>query len=156
MTAPVLPEVFDVEEIVAEVFSSFLGAEAPPELTAPTDEALPVMASVSISGAWEGHVALGCSAAAARSAAATLLAMPEGDVAEGDIADAVGELVNMVGGNIKSLLPGPSALTLPLVSLGVGSLHHPSSHEAIRLDLAWKGEALRVSVWASSLSEKPS
>jgi chemotaxis protein CheX len=156
MTTSLLPEVFDVEEIVSEVFSSFLGTEAPPELAPPTDELLPVTASVSISGAWNGHVALGCSAVAARSAAAVLLAMPEDEVAEADIADAVGELVNMVGGNIKSLLPGPSALTLPLVSLGGGSLHHPSSHEAIRLDLAWKGEALRVSVWAASLSENPS
>ena len=35
-----------------------------------------------------------------------------------DVADAVGELVNMIGGNVKSLMPGPSTLSLPLVRAG--------------------------------------
>ena len=37
--------------------------------------------------------------------------------------DAVGEMANVVGGNVKSLLPGPSTLALPIVvtsETGVG------------------------------------
>jgi chemotaxis protein CheX len=153
MTATVLPDTFDIEQIVAEVFGSFLGEDGLPELAPPFDDHLPVTASVSITGGWEGHVVLGCTDDGARAAAAVLLAMDQADIVEADIADAIGELVNMVGGNIKSLLPGPSALTLPLVSLGGGALHHPSSREAVRLDLVWKGEAIRVSVWAATSQE---
>jgi chemotaxis protein CheX len=105
---------------------------------------------VSITGGWNGHVVFGCSAPASRTAAAVLLAMGEDELAEADVADAVGELANMIGGNIKSLLPSPSALTLPLVTLGGSALHHPSSTEAVRLDLTWQGEPIRVSVWAST------
>jgi chemotaxis protein CheX len=76
--------------------------------------------------------------------------MSEDELAEADVADAVGELANMIGGNIKSLLPGPSALTLPLVRLGGSALHLPSSTESVRLELTWQGEPVRVSVWAST------
>ena len=46
-----------------------------------------------------------------------MMAMDESEpLDDAEVADAVGELVNMVGGNIKSLMPGPSALTLPVVA----------------------------------------
>ena len=151
MTAPVLPDRYDIEQIVAEVFGSFLGGDD--ALPLPVDGASgdsPVTASVSITGGWDGHVVFGCSTAAARTAAAVLLMMGEDELAEADIADAVGELANMIGGNIKSLLPSPSALTLPLVSLGGAVMHLPSATEAVRLDLAWQGEPVHISVWAST------
>ena len=34
-----------------------------------------------------------------------------------DIDDALGELANVVGGNVKAVLPGPSALGLPEVGV---------------------------------------
>jgi chemotaxis protein CheX len=150
VTDLVVPDSYDVEQIVAEVFGSFLGEDAPPVPGPSADGAPDVAASVSITGGWNGHVVFGCSAPASRTAAAVLLAMGEDELAEADVADAVGELANMIGGNIKSLLPSPSALTLPLVTLGGSALHHPSSTEAVRLDLTWQGEPIRVSVWAST------
>jgi chemotaxis protein CheX len=154
VTTPIVPDSYDVEQIVAEVFGSFLGGdESLPEPAAPAEGESAVAASVSITGGWSGHVVFGCSVAASRSAAAQLLMMGEDELAEADVADAVGELANMVGGNIKSLLPGPSALTLPLVSLGGAALHLPSSTEAIRLDMTWQGEPIRVSVWASNADD---
>jgi chemotaxis protein CheX len=151
MTAPVVPDDSDVEQIVSEVFGSFLGGDdAPPLLAAGGTGDSAVTASVSITGSWEGHVVFGCSTAAARTAAAMLLMMGEDELAEADVADAVGELANMIGGNVKSLLPSPSALTLPLVSLGGAVMHLPSATEAVRLDLAWQGEPVRISVWASN------
>jgi len=62
-----------------------------------------------------------------------------------DVADAVGELVNMVGGNIKSLMPGPSVLSLPAVAAGRAA--HPSgATEIARFDGVWAGEPVRVAV----------
>ena len=155
MTAPVLPDRYDVEQIVSEVFGSFLGGDDALPLPAAGDSGDPaVTASVSITGGWDGHVVFGCSTAAARTAAAVLLMMGEDELAEADVADAVGELANMIGGNIKSLLPSPSALTLPLVSLGGAALHLPSSTEVVRLDLAWQGQPIHVSVWASNTTQE--
>jgi chemotaxis protein CheX len=150
VTATVVPATFDIEQIVSDVFGSFLGDDAPPVAVPAADGDTDVAASVSITGGWNGHVVFGCSTPASRTAAAVLLMIPEDELAEADVADAVGELANMIGGNIKSLLPGPSALTLPLVSLGGAALHLPSSTETVRLDLTWQGEPLRVSVWAST------
>jgi chemotaxis protein CheX len=155
VSTPTVPDTYDVEQIVAEVFGSFLGGDDTLPLLATGTPAGPtVTALVSITGGWDGHVVFGCSAPASRTAAALLLAVPEDELADADVADAVGELANMVGGNVKSLLPGPSALTLPMVSLGGGALHLPSSTEAVRLDLSWYGEPVRVSVWASNPDAK--
>lgn len=44
--------------------------------------------------------------------------MESNELSDSDVADALGEFVNIVGGNIKSALPGPIALSLPLVALG--------------------------------------
>jgi CheY-specific phosphatase CheX len=35
-----------------------------------------------------------------------------------EVRDALGELTNMVAGNVKALLPGPSTLSLPTVAFG--------------------------------------
>jgi chemotaxis protein CheX len=35
-----------------------------------------------------------------------------------EIRDALGELTNVIGGNVKALFPGPSALSLPTVAVG--------------------------------------
>jgi chemotaxis protein CheX len=150
VTTPVAPDIFDVEQIVTEVFGSFLGGDDALPVPGPAAADSPVTASVSITGGWDGHVVFGASTAAAQKAAAVLLMMDEDELAEADVADAVGELANMIGGNIKSLLPGPSALTLPLVSLGGAAIHLPSATEAVRLDLIWQGQPVRVSVWASN------
>ena len=40
------------------------------------------------------------------------------DVTEVDQQDVASELVNMIGGNLKSLLPGPSFLSLPTIVSG--------------------------------------
>jgi chemotaxis protein CheX len=155
VTTPVGPDLTDVEQIIGEVFGSFLGGEESlPLPAAPADGDAAVAALVSITGGWDGHVVFGCSAPASRTAAAQLLAIPEDELEEPDVADAVGELANMIGGNIKSLLPGPSALTLPLVSLGGAALHLPSSTEVVRLDLAWQGQPIHVSVWASNTTQE--
>jgi chemotaxis protein CheX len=151
MTTPVVPDTYDVEQIVGDVFGSFLGGDdALPLPGVAVDGDTAVTASVSITGGWEGHVVFGCTTSASRTAAAVLLAMGEDELAEADVADAVGELANMIGGNIKSLLPGPSALTLPLVNLGGAAMHLPSATESVRLDLTWQGEPIRISVWASN------
>jgi chemotaxis protein CheX len=72
--------------------------------------------TIQISGAWDGEVSLDCSAELARSLAALMFGGEAETAASDEIRDALGELTNMLGGNIKSLLPGPCQLSLPNVT----------------------------------------
>lgn len=100
--------------ITQNVWSSLLAVE----LTAVPDEAAvltgPVLlAVVRISGAWQGRVELECSSDQAHAAAAVMFGAETTSADEA--ADAVGELANIVSGNVKSLLPAPSAMSVPSV-----------------------------------------
>jgi chemotaxis protein CheX len=103
-----------------------------------------VVATVAISGAWDGRVLLCFSPPAARRAAAALLGIEEADeVGDGDVADAIGELANIIGGGVKSLMPQPTALSLPAVSAhGFPDL----GHELCRVTGTWRGEPVSVAV----------
>jgi chemotaxis protein CheX len=142
------PETTDVHAIVDQVWSSFLG-EAEPLLPLPSDEAFTGdswSAAVSISGGWDATVTVELAAPVALALTRTMLGLDADEpVADADLADAVGELVNMVGGNIKSLMPGPSVLSLPAVAAGRAA--HPSgAHEVARFDGIWAGQPVRVAV----------
>ena len=47
-----------------------------------------------------------------------MFSVPEGELGDEDLRDALGELTNMVGGNIKTLLPGSEFISLPTVIEG--------------------------------------
>jgi len=70
---------------------------------------------VEISGAWAGAVLLHGSRQLAAAAAAVIFSHEPGGGPEQDSMDAMYELTNIIGGNIKSLLPEPCVLSLPSV-----------------------------------------
>lgn len=70
-----------------------------------------------------------------------------GNVAEAEVADAFGEIVNIMGGNMKALLPQHVQLTLPKVSR-----LSPSGADALRLlevPLMWRGHPFVISLWTT-------
>jgi chemotaxis protein CheX len=73
---------------------------------------------VQITGAWEGAVALHCSAALARQAASIMFGMSLEEATSEEVQDALAELTNITGGNVKTLLPEPCMLSLPTVVEG--------------------------------------
>jgi chemotaxis protein CheX len=103
---------------------------------------------VTVSGAWQGSVLLACPARLARMAASAMFDRPADALDDQEVADALGELTNMVGGNIKSLIPGPSRLSMPAVTAG-GSLtvRVPGAALLGTVSLACDGLPLTVSVW---------
>lgn len=150
------PELADVHAIVEQVWSSFLGDEEPllPRFAAADEQGVSPFpaedvwsAAVSVHGGWTGTVTVELSSSVAQSLTRLMLAMEDEPLEDTDVADAVGELVNMVGGNIKSLMPGPSALTLPVVAAGRAA-HSTDLTEVARFDASWSGEPVRVSVHA--------
>jgi chemotaxis protein CheX len=103
---------------------------------------------VTVSGAWQGSVLLACPAQLARMAAAAMFDRPAEQLDDREVADALGELTNMIGGNIKSLIPGPSRLSMPAVTAGASpTVKPPRAALVTTVSLACEGLPLTVSVW---------
>lgn len=104
-----VPDDEDVSELTRAVFVSLLGVE--PEVRNAPDASETVSYTVDVSGGWHGSVRLQLESAFAEELARRMLLLE--DVAPEDVNDAVGEIANMLGGNVKGLVPGPSRLSLP-------------------------------------------
>jgi chemotaxis protein CheX len=69
------------------------------------------------------------------------------EISPSEISDALGEIANMMGGNVKALLPGPATLSLPSVTEGSDySITVPGAALACELHLECEGEPLSVRV----------
>lgn len=86
-----------------------------------------VVGSIEFEGAWAGRLDVRCTADAAREVAAAMFATQACDVVEEDIRDAVGELANIIGGNLKALLPQPTLISLPKVAQASSTQSDPDS-----------------------------
>ncbi len=78
------------------------------------------------------------------------MGMEVDEVTEDDVADALGELANMIGGNVKSILPELSALSLPHVHAEGSAGRYPSSAEVCKLSGTWLDEYVAVTVLEST------
>jgi chemotaxis protein CheX len=141
----------DVADIAGQVWESFLGlplvATGAPAAPAGRDEVV-MTGVVGITGAWQGSVVLRCSAAHATAAAEAMFAAEPGTLGPDEVADALGELTNMVGGNVKSLLPEPCALSIPSVSGGTGhSVFVPAARPVLEVGLVCGDAPVLVTVW---------
>jgi chemotaxis protein CheX len=144
---PVITELIDeatVQSIAEDAWTALVGEDEflvaiPGEL--PAD----VLSSwVDVVGPWTGTVVL----TTGRETAAGLTRALLGDHApaeleDEDIVDAFGEIANVVGGNVKAALPGPSGLSLPDVG-DAPAVRNPA--DLCRIDVLWRGEPLSISV----------
>jgi chemotaxis protein CheX len=83
-------------------------------------------------------------------AAEAMFAAEAGSLSWDEVSDALGELTNMVGGNIKGLLPAPSTLSIPSVAGGESyTLRVPGAVLASRVLLTGPAGPVRISLWRS-------
>lgn len=140
----------EVCAIAAEIFAALVDGEegslAPWQGPLPTT-AHDVAAWVDVHGPWTGRASLETSSDAAAELARALLRLAPGTaVAKEDLVDALGEVANVLGGNVKALLPQYGTLGLPQVA---GRL--PEEGRAVqRVPLAWRGHSLVLTVWERS------
>jgi chemotaxis protein CheX len=142
----------DLAEMVEQVWVSYLDPDGVSPLVPTYDENQPseVHSSVSITGSWNGAVVYASSTAAARKAAAAFLAMEEDEVSTEDLSDVLGELANIVGGNVKAMLPAGALLSLPQVVLAPESASkYPGAQRVTGLYGMWEGEPVSISMWQS-------
>jgi chemotaxis protein CheX len=144
----------DLRGIAEQTWDSYLNVDgSSPLLEVAELTTTEVVASVSVTGAWDGHVVVRFSRQAAVDIAAALLDLDTDDVDTADIVDAAGELANVVGGNVKSLLPQPGLLSLPHVVVGDGLSGHWLGTVAVcELAANWRGEPIVISVLRVDLS----
>jgi len=129
-----------VTEVTRAVWETAIGMGVEEVPDAPeSEESLQV--GVDISGEWTGKVVVTLPSRLAKAATAAMLECSEGDASPADVRDAVGEIANMIGGNIKSVLPGPSKLSLPHV------FHeHDATRSTLRVWFDCRGERFSVLV----------
>jgi chemotaxis protein CheX len=155
MSAPTTEIALDSDAlhgIAVEIWSAYLGLDLSSPLTPiPNPGPLEVVASISVTGAWDGHVVVSASERAGIAIAAAMLALDLDDVTDADLLDAAGELVNVVGGNVKTLLPQPSLLSLPLTSRS-GQVRYPGTQKICALYATWRGEPVAITVLQVDLS----
>jgi chemotaxis protein CheX len=135
-----------VQSIAQEAWSALVGDD---EFLVPLPGGLPddaLSSWVDVAGPWNGIVVLTCGRSTAEQLSRELLKQHAPPVLEAeDVADALGELANVVGGNVKAVLPGPSVLGLPEV--GSAPVAGP---DTCRVDLLWRGQSLTISVQGSA------
>lgn len=143
----------EVAQLTQEIWAALLAPQGTPQLEVGKTAGHEFQALTNISGEWNGTVCVSCSRAAALRATSVMFDMAEDEVAPTDIVDAVGELVNVVGGNIKALLPGPTVLSLPNVLEGEPPVHLDNLELQQEVRFSWMAEPVVVSVWEASEDE---
>lgn len=105
----------------------------------------PVFAWVDVAGSFSARALLSTDRTTADALARALFAMPaDEEVSNADLIDAFGEVANVVGGNIKALLPQSGVLTMPQVA---SQAPEPAGELVHRTDLDWGGRGLAIDIW---------
>jgi len=127
---------------------TFIGTElVPVDAVGPTEPESVVCSSISIGGPWSATVLFHCSRTLACSGAATVLGMTLDELEEADMLDIIGELANIIGGNVKGFVSDADSewsLSLPVVSDGMQTV--PGSRLATEVAFLCDGELIGCQV----------
>lgn len=139
----------DLCRIAVEIWNAMLGLDLDPDRRVdvhPPDEAV-VTGTVLITGDWQGAVTVQTTRRHAIRSTGLMMMIDEDEIEEDDVADTVGELANMAGGNVKGLLEGSCQLSLPSVTSGRDyHVSIPGSTVIQRSALDCEGELVVVSL----------
>jgi chemotaxis protein CheX len=117
MPAPFSLDVYrdDLTRVVQSVFETMIDLEVAVSAAPWTHSPDTVTAAVHFAGDWRGAALVECNARQACQFAARLMGIPLPTAIDDDVRDAMGELANMVAGNVKSVLPRGVGLSMPSV-----------------------------------------
>ncbi len=104
--------------IVSEVFGVMADIVAEPATDAwPPSEEL-VTAAIYFTDPWKGAMILECVISLAFEFTARMMSVPLPTSVDADVCDSMGELVNMIAGNFKALMPAETGISIPSVVRG--------------------------------------
>jgi chemotaxis protein CheX len=104
-----------VIKIVESIFLTMMDVEVSVSESASVPAGDRITAAVYLEGDWNGAVSIECSHPQACSFAGSFLGMDAPEIVDDDVRDALGELANMIGGNIKSVIGTDIRLSMPSV-----------------------------------------
>lgn len=142
-----------LEEVTRQTWSVFLRVPLTP-IQAP-DHPVECAALISIEGAWSGTLMVSCSRRLAVHAAATLYSLPDQAIDDRHWQDTLNEVANIIGGNLKALLPAPSRLGLPAAVAGgtpdaACTVAYRSDYGELYVTLVDTGQVARAATLAPS------
>lgn len=139
----------EIMQIIQTIWSSVLSLQCERSVEPPAVAPGSVAACVQITGAWKGAVVLACSEGFASKAAAIMFSMPDENATLTDKQDAVAELSNMIGGNLKGLLSGGEGCQLSLPAVVAGADYNarvPGSRVMQSIGLRSAGHDITVAI----------
>jgi len=138
----------EICEFTESIWDSILSLKAIPDSSESgnSENDFALAGCVQITGAWEGTVTLDFPISLAKQVAAIMFNLDCDEVENSLLQDALGELTNMTGGNIKSLLPEPCYLSLPAVAFTDSNMRVPGSEPVTNVTFKCSGENFRVSL----------
>ncbi len=138
----------EIIKYVENIWSSTLSLEARQTETSytPHEGEENLTGCVHIMGAWNGTVSLQCPKDMAVQAASIMFGLKCEDTEMEEIQDALGELANMTGGNLKALLPEPCSLSLPTVAITDYNFRIPKTELITQVNFDCGGQVFSVSV----------
>lgn len=138
----------DVARITEDIWSAVAGLTVTPSPATPPGAGDRVTAGVWIVGDVEGTVTVECALPLARRAAATMFGIDPSELSDADVEDAVGELANVTGGNVKALMGGSCDLSLPWVARTADAGAPPRGHHLVEeVTFSCEGTVLVVAVF---------
>ena len=108
----------ELAQIVKSVFETMLGLDTVQTEAQWTPSRDRVTSAVHLAGEWNGAIVLECTASQACQFAGRFLSMHPPCAVNDDVRDVLGELANMIGGNLKCLLAQGIRLSMPIVMDG--------------------------------------
>lgn len=138
----------ELGQITIDAWQTLLGLDphvAPPHQ--PTDEVVHC-ATVHITGDTQWTIRIDCSDVHVRDIAAAMFGTAPDEATDEDISDSLGEMANVVAGNVKALLDGSARLSLPTVARGRSfEVTLPGMTETDRLHFVCEDSELSVAVF---------
>lgn len=135
-----------MEQIVSSVFQDMLQMQTTP--AAPLDtgaDDVNMVASIRITGTTKAMIFVEAPLGTAKGIGENMFAAEPNSLQEEEIRDAIGEIANMIGGNVKGMYEGESQLSLPCISneehheFGAGSYDSVSFQVCgLPLQVHWK------------------
>ena len=141
----------EIEQIVTSIWMSILDLPIAAALedsnAAPSFGTRTLTGCVQFTGEFEGAALVHTTAALARRLASVMFMADEDSLSLEEVQDALGEISNMIAGNIKPLLPGPARISLPSVVEGQDyTVIVPGSRSVCRASFQCLDQPLLVSV----------
>lgn len=114
-------QVGPAERAVRQLFQSMFHLDVSPTNVDQWGCVGPIIGITHLSGGWDGFVLTGFEPSLAEAVASHMMEQPGDAVSEEDLRDTVGEVANILAGNLKCLIPAWTQMSMPMVVEGTVS-----------------------------------